>query len=78
MKKYWIRQPAHNITTTIECEQVFWSGVACVFVKGGATIAVIALQPGDIIVEDGAWKDVTAEEWEARKKFADLSEGAGN
>lgn len=61
MKKYWFHSTNRNVKTTIEAEQVFWNGMAAIFVKGGQTIAIIALLPGDLVIEDGCFKDVEPE-----------------
>lgn len=67
MKKYYFRSNSRNVTTTFEATAIFWvagaganptSGVAVMFVKGGNTVAIIGLLPGDIVVEEGAWKDL--------------------
>ena len=57
MKTYFYKRQ-NGILVRIEAEQMFWSGAACVFVKNGMTLAVIALLPGEIICEEGVDKEV--------------------
>ena len=57
MKTYFYRR-ANGILVRIECEQMFWSGTACVFVKGGLAVAVIAPFAGEIIAEQGTGQQV--------------------
>lgn len=57
MKTYFYRR-ANGILVRIECEQMFWSGVACVFVKDGLAAAVISPLPGEIICEQGTGQEV--------------------
>lgn len=51
MKTYFYRKQNGEVVR-IECEQMFWSGVACVFVKGGLASAVISLLPGELVVDE--------------------------
>jgi hypothetical protein len=62
MKKYWLRKAGENVVTNIEADLIFWSGIAVVFVKNNVIIAVIGMSSGDVVIEDGAWKDVPASE----------------
>jgi hypothetical protein len=57
MKTYFYRR-ASGILVRIECEQMFWSGTACIFVRGGLAAAVIAPLPGEIICEQGIGDEV--------------------
>lgn len=50
MKVYFYRRSSGEVIR-IECEQMFWSGTACVFVKGGLASAVVSLLPGEIVCE---------------------------
>lgn len=65
MKTYYYRR-ADGTLIRIEAEQMFWSGTACVFVKGGLAAAVISLLPGELIAEEGMDPDATAKMQEAR------------
>lgn len=49
MKTYEYRK-VNGDRIYIECEQMFWSGMACVFVKGGMASAVISLLPGELVM----------------------------
>jgi hypothetical protein len=60
MRTYFYRR-ANGETVRIECEQMFWSGTACVFVRGGLAAAVIALLPGELVVEENVIKEVAPE-----------------
>jgi len=51
--KTYIYHRSGGVVLRIEAEQMFWSGTACVFVKGGLAAAVISLLPGEIIHEQG-------------------------
>ena len=52
MKTYYYKR-ADGLLIRIEAEQMFWSGSACVFVKGGLAAAVISLLPGEVVAEQG-------------------------
>jgi hypothetical protein len=61
VKKYFFTRPG-SFTTTIEADRIFWSGAAVVFVRGQDTIFVAHLTEGDIIAEEGSFKDLTPQE----------------
>jgi hypothetical protein len=64
LKKYYFTRPG-QFTTTIQADRIFWSGTAVVFVKGQDTIFVAGMFPGDIVAEEGSYKDLTPEEKKA-------------
>jgi hypothetical protein len=61
VKKYFFTRFG-QFSTIIEADRIFWSGMAVVFVKGQDTVFVAAIQPGDIIAEEGSYKDPTPEQ----------------
>lgn len=65
MKTYYYKR-ADGTLIRIEAEQMFWSGIACVFVKGGLAAAVISLLPGELVAEEGMDPDAAAKQQEAR------------
>lgn len=65
MKTYFYRR-VDGTVVRIEAEQMFWSGVACVFVKAGLAAAVISLLPGEIVCEQGSVGEVIVPNTEAQ------------
>jgi hypothetical protein len=65
MKTYFYRR-ADGTVIRIEAEQMFWSGVACIFVKGGLAVAVISLLPGELVCEENSTGAVVAPSPEAQ------------
>lgn len=62
MKKYIFRSHKRKLITTFQADRAFWSGTALILLKEEHIVAAIGLMPGDIVVEDGCWKDLPKEE----------------
>lgn len=62
--RYFFRRHHADVTTSIEADQIFWSGSSIVFMHQGNTIAAICLMPGDVVIREGAWHDLDKVEWE--------------
>lgn len=56
MKTYFYKRVDGNFVR-IEAEQMFWSGVACVFVIGGSAAAVVVPLAGEFVIDEALAKE---------------------
>jgi hypothetical protein len=67
MKTYFFKR-LDGTTIVISADQMFWNGIAAVFVQGQTGVAVVAIQSGEFIIEQSAGRVVPANEETGQKK----------